>query len=146
LADVRAGKRAAPATAIIRLPGRAAGNPQPAGVVGRLPAAEIAGQPVVERHIRLLVPLAFLSPQISRASSTGRHPRASPSRRLLAGCPGSGAEQERRLGCIAIDVPSRQQRPGLSVSWCSTLNLRYHGRPASRPKIASWQRAFMSLL
>jgi site-specific DNA recombinase len=49
----------------------------------------------VERHIRLLVPLAFLSPRIVSGILDG----ASPSRRLLVRCPGRGPSRSGALGC-----------------------------------------------
>jgi hypothetical protein len=77
----------------------------------------------VERHIRLLAALAFLSPQSSRALLDGTAPAGSPSRRLLARCPGPGPSRSDALGCIAIDI-SPAAAPGLNSS--SPLTGRVH--------------------
>jgi site-specific DNA recombinase len=59
----------------------------------------------VERHIRLLVPLAFLSPRIVSALLEGAAPAGLTISALARTLPWSWAEQERRaLGCTAIDV------------------------------------------
>jgi site-specific DNA recombinase len=52
----------------------------------------------VERHVRFLAPLAFLSPRIVRAIIDGNAPRGLTVRELAKTLPYSWAEQERRLG------------------------------------------------
>jgi hypothetical protein len=52
----------------------------------------------VERHIRLLVPLAFLSPRIVSALLEGTAPADLTITALARALPWSWAEQERRLG------------------------------------------------
>src|SRR5437660_1483811 len=52
----------------------------------------------VERHIRLLLPLAFLSPRIVSALLDGTAPAGLTITALARGLPWSWAEQERRLG------------------------------------------------
>jgi site-specific DNA recombinase len=51
-----------------------------------------------ERHIRLLLPLAFLSPRIVSALLDGTAPADLTITALARGLPWSWAEQERRLG------------------------------------------------
>jgi site-specific DNA recombinase len=59
----------------------------------------------VERHIRLLAPLAFVSPRIVSALLEGAAPAGLTISALARTLPWSWAEQERRaLGCTAIDV------------------------------------------
>jgi site-specific DNA recombinase len=61
--------------------------------------AEIAGQEAVgERHIRLLAPLAFLSPCIIAAIADGTAPADLTITGLAKALPYSWAEQERRVG------------------------------------------------
>ena len=52
----------------------------------------------VERHIRLLVPLAFLSPRIVSGLLDGTAPAGLTITTLARALPWSWAEQERRLG------------------------------------------------
>jgi site-specific DNA recombinase len=52
----------------------------------------------VERHIRLLVPLAFVSPRIVSALLEGTAPAGLTITALARALPWSWAEQERRLG------------------------------------------------
>ena len=52
----------------------------------------------VERHIRLLVPLAFLSPRIVSGLLDGTAPAGLTITALARALPWSWAEQERRLG------------------------------------------------
>jgi site-specific DNA recombinase len=61
--------------------------------------AEIANQEALcERHIRLLAPLAFLSPRITAAIVNGTAPAALTVTGLAKALPYSWTEQERRLG------------------------------------------------
>jgi site-specific DNA recombinase len=61
--------------------------------------AEIAGQEVVgERHIRLLAPLAFLSPRIIAAIVDGTAPAELTVTGLAKALPYSWAEQDQRIG------------------------------------------------
>jgi site-specific DNA recombinase len=61
--------------------------------------AAIAGREAkVERHIRLLAPLAFLSPRIVSALLDGTAPASLTITALARALPWSWAEQERRLG------------------------------------------------
>jgi site-specific DNA recombinase len=61
--------------------------------------AEIAGQEAVgERHIRLLAPLAFLSPRIIAAIAEGTAPADLTITGLAKALPYSWAEQEQRVG------------------------------------------------
>jgi hypothetical protein len=76
----------------------------------------------VERHIRLLAPLAFLSPRIVSAILDGTAPADLTITALARALPWSWAEQERRLGLHSIDVPNRQQRRALAST--SPLNGR----------------------
>ena len=65
----------------------------------------------VERHVRLLVPLAFVSPRIISGLLDGTAPAGLTIAALARALPWSWAEQERRLGLTAIDgCPCRQQR------------------------------------
>jgi len=52
----------------------------------------------VERHIRLLAPLAFVSPRIVSALLDGTAPADLPLSKLARALPYSWAEQERRVG------------------------------------------------
>jgi hypothetical protein len=61
--------------------------------------AEIAERGAVgERHIRLLAPLAFLSPRIIAAIADGTAPADLTVTGLAKALPNSWAEQERRIG------------------------------------------------
>ena len=60
-----------------------------------------------ERHIRLLLPLAFLSPQIVSALLDGTAPADLTITALARALPWSWAEQERRLG-LPCELPNRQ--------------------------------------
>src|SRR5260221_5147315 len=55
----------------------------------------------VERHIRLLAPLAFVSPRIVSALLEGTAPADFTLTKLARGLPYSWAEQERRVGASA---------------------------------------------
>jgi site-specific DNA recombinase len=68
--------------------------------LGRLASfAEIAEQEVVgERHIRLLAPLAFLSPRIIAAIVDGTAPAELTVTGLAKALPYSWAEQDQRIG------------------------------------------------
>jgi site-specific DNA recombinase len=61
-------------------------------------AAIARRQAKVKRHIRLLAPLAFLSPRIVSALLNGTAPASLTSTALARALPWSWAEQERRLG------------------------------------------------
>jgi site-specific DNA recombinase len=67
----------------------------------------------VERHIRLLLPLAFLSPRIVSGLLDGTAPAGLTVTALARALPWSWAEQERRIGLHCDCVPSRQQRRDL---------------------------------
>jgi site-specific DNA recombinase len=59
----------------------------------------------VERHVRLLASLAFVSPRIVSALLEGTAPAGLTISALAGALPWSWAEQERRaLGCPAIDL------------------------------------------
>jgi site-specific DNA recombinase len=61
--------------------------------------AEIAKREALcERHIRLLAPLAFLSPRITAAIAEGTAPADLTVTGLAKALPYSWAEQERRIG------------------------------------------------
>ena len=67
--------------------------------LGRIPFDEIATREAQgERHIRLLAPLAFLSPRIIAAVVDGTAPTDSTVTGLAKALPHSWAEQERRIG------------------------------------------------
>ena len=61
---------------------------------------------IIERHVRLLLPLAFVSPRILSALLDGTAPANPTVTTLARALPWSWAEQERRLGLC----PCRQQR------------------------------------
>jgi site-specific DNA recombinase len=67
----------------------------------------------VERHIRLLLPLAFLSPRIVSGLLDGTAPAGLTVTALARALPWSWAEQERRIGLHCDCVPSQQQRRDL---------------------------------
>jgi site-specific DNA recombinase len=67
----------------------------------------------VERHIRLLLPLAFLSPRIVSGLLDGTAPAGLTVTALARALPWSWAEQDRRIGLHCDCVPSRQQRRDL---------------------------------
>jgi len=56
----------------------------------------------VERHIRLLAPLAFLSPRIVSALLEGTAPAHLTVTRLARALPHSWAEQEKRVGMVDL--------------------------------------------
>src|SRR6266700_6644259 len=64
----------------------------------------------VERHIRLLLPLAFLSPRIVSGLLDGTAPASLTATALARALPWSWAEQERRIGLHCDYVLSGQQR------------------------------------
>jgi hypothetical protein len=64
----------------------------------------------VERHIRLLLPLAFLSPRIVSGLLDGTAPAGLTVTALARALPWSWAEQERRIGLHCDYVLSGQQR------------------------------------
>ena len=57
----------------------------------------------VERHVRLLVPLAFVSPRIISGLLDGTAPAGLTIATLARALPWSWAEQERRLGLTSTD-------------------------------------------
>ena len=57
----------------------------------------------VERHVRLLMPLAFVSPRIISGLLDGTAPAGLTITALARALPWSWAEQERRLGLTATD-------------------------------------------
>jgi site-specific DNA recombinase len=82
--------------------------------LGRIASfAEIAArQAQGERHIRLLAPLAFLSPRIIAAIVDGTAPADLTVTALAKALPNSWAEQERTIGLSWIE---QEQRIGLSL-------------------------------
>jgi hypothetical protein len=58
----------------------------------------------VERHIRLLAPLAFLSPRIVSAILDGTAPANLTVIQLVRALPYSWAEQERRIGILSLSL------------------------------------------
>ena len=58
----------------------------------------------VERHIRLLAPLAFLSPRIVSAILDGSAPANLTVIQLVRALPYSWAEQERRIGILSLSL------------------------------------------
>jgi site-specific DNA recombinase len=69
-----------------------------------------------ERHIRLLLPLAFVSPQIVSSILEGTAPAGLTITVLARALPWSWAEQERRLGlpCDQCTLPQQQYSASLS--------------------------------
>ena len=74
----------------------------------------------VERHIRLLLPLAFLSPRIVSKILDGTAPAGLTITVLARALPWSWAEQERRLGlpCDQRARPQQQYSASLSNGGC----------------------------
>ena len=68
-----------------------------------------------ERHIRLLLPLAFLSPRIVSALLDGTAPADLTISALARALPWSWAEQERRLG-LPCDATCSSAKSGLGFS------------------------------
>jgi site-specific DNA recombinase len=72
----------------------------------------------VERHVRLLIPLAFVSPRIISGLLDGTAPAGLTITALARALPWSWADQERRLGLTATDVlgPHATSSVGISTS------------------------------
>ena len=72
----------------------------------------------VERHVRLLMPLAFVSPRIISGLLDGTAPAGLTITALARALPWSWADQERRLGLTATDVlgPHATSSVGISTS------------------------------
>ena len=72
----------------------------------------------VERHVRLLIPLAFVSPRIISGILDGTAPAGLTITALARALPWSWAEQEQRLGLTATDVlgPPATGSVGISTS------------------------------
>ena len=73
----------------------------------------------VARHVRLLIPLAFVSPRIISGLLDGTAPAGLTITALARALPWSWADQERRLGLTATDVldpPRASSSVGISTS------------------------------
>ena len=72
----------------------------------------------VERHVRLLIPLAFVSPRIISGLLDGTAPAGLTITALARALPWSWADQERRLGLTPTDVlgPHATSSVGISTS------------------------------
>jgi site-specific DNA recombinase len=72
----------------------------------------------LERHVRLLIPLAFVSPRIISGLLDGTAPAGLTITALARALPWSWADQERRLGLTATDVlgPHATSSVGISTS------------------------------
>jgi site-specific DNA recombinase len=64
-----------------------------------------------ERHIRLLLPLAFVSPRVVSSILEGTGPAGLTITRLARALPWSWAEQERRLALPSAEHSSSARRP-----------------------------------
>ena len=79
----------------------------------------------VERHVRLLIPLAFVSPRIISGILDGTAPAGLTITALARALPWSWADQERRLGLTATDVPGPHATSSVGIS-TSPLNGAVH--------------------